>query len=148
MSRRAKVIALLVGALVTACFGFTAGTPAQQTTGKTDSIPQLIQNLGSDDFPTREAAMAELVKLDEAIRALDQALKSEDAEVTNRAQQLIHLFYKRQGTGARDDGASGTWPATRYVVPPQKELPTVQASGRVTRGATCSGGPGQRIQSR
>jgi hypothetical protein len=53
-------------------------------------IPVLIVNLGSSDFPTRDAASAELLKLQaKAYPALVKAAKSTDPEVVRRATELL-----------------------------------------------------------
>jgi hypothetical protein len=53
-------------------------------------IPVLIGNLGSTDFPTRDAASAELLKLAEkAYPALVEATKHKDPEVVRRATELV-----------------------------------------------------------
>ncbi len=53
-------------------------------------IPVLIGNLGSPDFPTRDAASAELLKMGEkAYPALLLALKNKDVEVVRRATELV-----------------------------------------------------------
>ena len=58
-------------------------------------IAKLIQQLGSRDFKTREAASRELVKLDEAPDALRQAAKSADAEVARRDEIAIGVITAR-----------------------------------------------------
>jgi hypothetical protein len=53
-------------------------------------IPTLIANLGSPDFPTRDAASAELLKMQaKAYPALLEAVKNPDAEIVRRANDLI-----------------------------------------------------------
>jgi hypothetical protein len=53
-------------------------------------IPKLIGDLGSSDFPTRDAATVELLKLAEkAYPALVKAQGSKDAEVVRRANDLV-----------------------------------------------------------
>jgi hypothetical protein len=53
-------------------------------------IPVLIRDLGSPDFPARDAASTELLKLAEkAYPALVEAAKSKDPEVVRRANELV-----------------------------------------------------------
>jgi HEAT repeat protein len=55
-----------------------------------DRIRKLIEDLGSDDFQTREAATAALTEIGEpAVDALTEAAKSADPEVSNRAKRIL-----------------------------------------------------------
>ncbi len=53
-------------------------------------IDELVKQLGNDEWPLREAAQGELAELGLAAKPkLEEALKSEDAEVVFRAEQLL-----------------------------------------------------------
>lgn len=61
-----------------------------------DRVPQLIRQLGSDQFSEREAAVVALDSIGTpALPALQQALRSEDPEVRRRARLLITRIEKR-----------------------------------------------------
>src|SRR5437899_2258678 len=54
------------------------------------AIQQLVDQLGSDDFDTREIAVKRLLELDTAaLPALKVAAKSSDAEVRQKAGELV-----------------------------------------------------------
>ncbi len=56
------------------------------------AIQKFVEQLGSDDFDTRENAVKSLLEADEALPLLKTALKSSDAEVRRRAMELIHIL--------------------------------------------------------
>src|SRR5687768_17207271 len=63
-------------------------------------VAELIDKLGSGDFEDREQAQVELDKLGlQAVEALKQASKSEDAEVRRRAEELVAKIEKRESSG-------------------------------------------------
>jgi hypothetical protein len=69
-------------------------TPAQK---QQNQIDQLVEQLGHDDYKTREAAHAALEKIGKpALGALRKALKSSDVEVGSRAQELIQKITGRK----------------------------------------------------
>src|SRR5947209_7664636 len=54
------------------------------------AIQKLVEQLGSDDFDTRENAVKGLLELDEAaLPALQAATKSTDAEIRQKAGELV-----------------------------------------------------------
>jgi HEAT repeat protein len=76
--------------------GEPAAAPAAGAAAKADVTPQqqkiadLIKQLAADDFPTRDAASNELLKLgNEALPALREALKSEDPSIQSYAEYLV-----------------------------------------------------------
>jgi hypothetical protein len=66
-------------------------------------IADLIKQLASADFPTRDAASNELLKLGaEALPALREALKSEDASIQSYAEYLVpRIEGQREGRDGR-----------------------------------------------
>src|SRR5437899_4667548 len=77
-----------------------ATTPAlkAELTPQQQKIAELIKQLGSTDFPTRDAASNELLKIGaEALPALKEALKSEDPSIQSYAEYLVPRI-----EGARD----------------------------------------------
>jgi hypothetical protein len=75
-----------------------AGAPKPEVTPQQQKIADLIKQLGSPDFPTRDAASNELLKLGpEALPALKEALKSEDPSIQSYAEFLVPKI-----EGARD----------------------------------------------
>src|SRR5262245_58872268 len=64
---------------------------------KLDSVAvrKLVEQLGSDDFATRQRATQELSKLEEAPEALREATKSDDPEVRRRAQTVVDVITAR-----------------------------------------------------
>ncbi len=95
--------------------GPATAPPAQTTvdpTAKAENTPQqqkiadLIKQLGSDDFATRDAASNELLKIGiEALPALKEALKSEDPSVQSYAEYLVpKIEGGREGRRARGNG--------------------------------------------
>ncbi|OWK34495.1 tetratricopeptide repeat protein [Fimbriiglobus ruber] len=92
--------ATLLACAFTATAFPTAVTPADAPPGptapgkQTASTPDdLVRDLGSAAFPVRERATKELWKLGEAARpALTAGLKSGDAEVAQRAREILDKF--------------------------------------------------------
>lgn len=59
-------------------------------------IEQLVKQLGNEDWPLRQAAQDQLAALGLAAKPkLEEALKSEDAEVVFRAEQLLEEIQKK-----------------------------------------------------
>jgi hypothetical protein len=102
-----KIASVMAAIVLLGSLAIGVDAPAQEATSKGESIQQLVQNLGSNDFRAREAAMAELEKLDDAVPALHKATSSKDPEVVDRAQQLIEAFYKRRAEKTLWDIAAG-----------------------------------------
>lgn len=59
------------------------------------AVRKLVEQLGSNDFATRERATQELSKLEEAPEALREATKSNDPEVGRRAQTAVDVITAR-----------------------------------------------------
>ena len=79
------VLALLTGILISA-----AGTLETE-------IGKLIRQLGDDDFEKRETAGKRLLVIGEpALSALEQARKSDDAEVRRRATELVDAIWQKE----------------------------------------------------
>ena len=75
-----------------------ANAPKADATPNQQKIADLIKQLGADDFPTRDAASNELLKIgQEALPALKEALKSDDASIQSYAEYLVPRI-----EGARD----------------------------------------------
>lgn len=84
-------IALLLGLMLGPC-----GWSAEADSPDTARIARLIGQLGSDDFKVREAAGKELEKIGApALKPLEEALKSTDAEVRRRAEDLLDKIGSR-----------------------------------------------------
>ena len=85
----------LVSMLMASATAF--GAADERPAGKLDSaaVRKLVEQLGSDDFATREKATQELSKLEEAPEALREATKSNDPEVCRRAQIVVDLIAAR-----------------------------------------------------
>src|SRR5690242_15716927 len=66
--------------------------PAKQNR---EEIARLIDQLGSDKFKIREEATRQLMERDDALPALQQAAKSDNAEVVGRARKAIEAINKR-----------------------------------------------------
>jgi hypothetical protein len=60
------------------------------------AIEELIAQLGDTSFAVREAASKRLMERDDAIPALRRALKSRDAEVARRAQEILDVLARRE----------------------------------------------------
>jgi PAS domain-containing protein len=65
--------------------------------GKLDpvAVHKLVEQLVSEDFATRQRAMQELSKLEEAPDALREATKSNDPELRRRAQRVVDVITTR-----------------------------------------------------
>src|SRR5438552_7434041 len=59
------------------------------------AVRKLVEQLGSNDFTTRQRAMQQLSKLEEAPEALREATKSNDLEVRRRAQTAVDVITAR-----------------------------------------------------
>ncbi|MBL8792600.1 MAG: HEAT repeat domain-containing protein [Planctomycetia bacterium] len=83
--QRFMPIALLLGLLLG-----QGGRSAEPDSSDRARIARLIGQLGNDDFKVREAAGKELEKIGvPALKPLEEALKSTDAEVRRRAEDLL-----------------------------------------------------------
>jgi Flp pilus assembly protein TadD len=79
-------------ALVCCCAAaaLTADPPAKPTK---EQIAKWVEDLGSDDFATREEASKKLYEAGQAAEeALQRALGSDDAEVVRRAEEILDKF--------------------------------------------------------
>lgn len=71
---------------------------------KKDGVPELIRKLGDASFETREAAQRELERIGRpALKALDEAAKSQDPEVATRASEAIARIRAGRGNEAPND---------------------------------------------
>ena len=61
-----------------------------------ETIYKLIKDLGSKDFKVRDHATKRLLEIEEAAPALQEAAKSEDAEVAQRAKAILDRFAIRK----------------------------------------------------
>lgn len=83
------VLALTLGAGL-AHAQATPPTPPAPAPQQKEGIPELIRKLGDASFETREAAQRELERIGRpALKALDEAAKSQDPEVATRASEAI-----------------------------------------------------------
>lgn len=86
-------------------------------------VKALISDLSSDDAATREAATAALIAVGApAVKPLEAALASNDAEVRARTQQVLDAIRLEQRIGA-----------SAWVVLPAKETPVAEAFEDLTR---------------
>jgi hypothetical protein len=74
--------------------------PAPSEKQRREEIDKLIKQLNAEDFKLRESATRQLMKRDDALPALREAAKSEDAEVSRRARGLMEAINKRVGKRA------------------------------------------------
>lgn len=95
-------LALLASLLVIASIGGQETSKDKAAGGKKSAakadaaaIAELIRQLGSDDFQTRETASRQLADLDEVPDALRRVAVNGDREVSRRAQDAIALITKR-----------------------------------------------------
>jgi hypothetical protein len=65
-----------------------------------DEIRKLIEQLNAEAFKDRETAMRRLMERDDALAALKEAAKSDNAEVRRRAEKAIEAINKRLGKRA------------------------------------------------
>ena len=144
---RACVAALIVGALLGGAAGMARagdGDGAQQQQPK-KSIDDLIRDLGSDDFKTREAATDALGERGaEAIPALTTAAQDKDPEVRWRAEKALKTAREKAGAPA-----PGTAPAVpeqgRQAAPPSGPRdPTDEAMRELER--SMQGGVGDLLK--
>src|SRR2546421_8951195 len=107
--------------------GPTTAPPARtiaDPTAKTEITPQqqkiadLIKQLGSDDFATRDAASNELLKIGiEALPALKEALKSEDPSIQSYAEYLVpKIEGGREGRRGRGNGRGQTAAGQQWAI--------------------------------
>ncbi len=86
---------LFLGSIAFAQAAPAAGEPAApapkvEQTPQQQKIADLIKQLGAEDFPTRDAASNELLKIGaEALPALKEALKNEDPSIQSYAEYLV-----------------------------------------------------------
>jgi len=88
------VLALALGAVLGATAHAQATPPAPPppppAPQQKEGIPELIRKLGDASFENREAAQRELERIGRpALKALDEAAKSQDPEVATRASEAI-----------------------------------------------------------
>ncbi len=89
-ARIALLVALLAGPILLAQQSTQPKAPAKPTK---EQIARLIAQLGNDDFEAREEATKKLWEAgDVAEPALQEAAKSDDAEVSRRAKDLLDKF--------------------------------------------------------
>jgi HEAT repeat protein len=62
--------------------------PAPSEKQRREEIDKLIKQLNAEDFKLRESATRQLMKRDDALPALREAAKSEDAEVSAHGSRL------------------------------------------------------------
>src|SRR5947208_16557071 len=104
----------LVLLLVTSLLWLTPPARAAAADTAPDEIRKLIDQLGNDDFKTRDAAALRLKAIGKpALPALKEALSSPDAEVVSRAQNLIKRIEVRPVPGPDPHGVNGILNATR-----------------------------------
>src|SRR5262245_44450469 len=66
-------------------------------------IDQLVEQLGSEDFQTRDAADRERRKIGRpAVPALETALESSDAERADRARKILDAIAKKKEAPKRE----------------------------------------------
>jgi C-terminal processing protease CtpA/Prc len=71
--------------------------PSSEKAPSADEIAKLIKELGAEEFATREAATKRLVEIGKpAVGALQEALKSEDAEVVWRAREALRKIGEKE----------------------------------------------------
>jgi hypothetical protein len=134
--------------------GPAAAPPAQTTvdpTAKAENTPQqqkiadLIKQLGSDDFATRDAASNELLKIGpEALPALKEALKSEDPSIQSYAEYLVpKIAGGREGRRTRANGRGQMAAAGQFGIAANRagaaDLVAAR-NGRMTMNMTANNG--------
>lgn len=99
-------IALLAVALVAMgyCVHATSASDREELSAadkqRREEIRKLIEQLSADTFKEREAAMRRLMEGDDALAAVQEAVKSDDAEVRRRAEKALQSINKRLGKRA------------------------------------------------
>ncbi len=93
-----KVAAALAAVALAALCGAAFAGGANGVKAKEKTVEELIRDLGSEDFQTREEATAELGERGEAaIRALEEATKDPDPEVRWRAEKALRAARAKAG---------------------------------------------------
>jgi hypothetical protein len=69
---------------------------AEEPRAEESDLKELIAQLGNERFEIREAATRRLRAREDAIAALQEAVKSGDAEVARRAREILDWFARRQ----------------------------------------------------
>jgi uncharacterized protein (TIGR03067 family) len=108
------VLGAVVGVLHAAQVGTLRGDPGKDT--QAERIARLIQQLGDDDFDTREAATRALGAIGvPALAALRKATSSPDLEVRRRATRISQAITE---AAARAELArlQGTWAVASYEI--------------------------------
>ncbi|HEV8378313.1 MAG TPA: hypothetical protein VGP99_05650 [Tepidisphaeraceae bacterium] len=121
-----------------------AATAKGELTPQQQKIADLIKQLGSADFPTRDAASNELLKLGvEALPALREALKSEDPSIQSYAEYLVpRIEGAREGRDLRRFGGRRV-AAGAMIVPVNPGLPRdvlVARAGRININVAANDG--------
>jgi hypothetical protein len=94
-------------------------TADQAAAASPDPIDRLIQQLGSDDFETREAASKELKGIGEpAVPPLHKATESHDSEIRRRAQELVEAIERPLAAKAR-----AAFDALGAIIRPDQDYP-------------------------
>jgi hypothetical protein len=94
--------------------GAVIAPPARAADASAAEIQALIDQLGNDDYKTRDAAAMKLKAIGmPALPALREALNSPDAEVVTRAQNLIKRIEVRPVPGPDPHGPNGGVHASR-----------------------------------
>lgn len=89
--------------------------PAGKQAQAGSKVESLVKQLGAESFKEREAATEELKKIGRpAVPALEEALKSEDAEVRSRAEQILKEIKESPAASGR------TGPRTEPAPRPEK----------------------------
>jgi predicted Zn-dependent protease len=84
---------LLALALLAGLVAALPAAPARPAKPTREQIARWVQQLGDNDFAAREEASKKLWEAGEAAEAaLQEAVKSEDAEVARRARELVNKF--------------------------------------------------------
>ena len=84
---RAPVFVILLGTVVLVSHNLDGAPPDKE------QIAKLVKQLGDNDFDVREAASRKLLEVGEpAEDALATAAKSDDAEVSRRATEILERF--------------------------------------------------------
>src|SRR5687768_7214702 len=86
---------LPLGVLLACATVLGAGDEKPAVQSDPAAVRELVEQLGSEDFGGRERATQELSKLEEAPEALQEATKSGDPEVAQRAQRVVDLITAR-----------------------------------------------------
>jgi len=105
-----------------------AAAPKTELTPQQQKIADLIKQLAADDFPTRDAASNELLKIGpEALPALREALRNEDPSIQSYAEYLVPRI-----EGQRDGRDGRRLNAPRRIGGGQQ--PGIVGGGRMMQG--------------